>query len=102
DEEAFPWEPRPPRPPREMLAELVAHLGTTGADLLYVNLTPPDMAGLGLYTTRAILPSFQPIDFGWKERRLGGARLYAVPARLGLASAPSTFDSLNHAPHPLA
>jgi ribosomal protein S12 methylthiotransferase accessory factor len=70
--------------------------------LLYVNLTPPDMARLGLYTARAILPTFQPIDFGWKERRLGGSRVYQVPAALGLRDRPVRWDELNHDPHPLA
>jgi ribosomal protein S12 methylthiotransferase accessory factor len=102
DEEPFAWTGRATVPAAENLAHLVAWLGTNGHDLLYVNLTPPDMAELGLYTARAILPGFQPIDFGWKERRLGGTRIYSQPVALGLRQQRSNWDTLNHDPHPLA
>jgi hypothetical protein len=49
-----------------------------------------------------ILPGFQPIDFGWKERRLGGARLYRLPFDLGLRPTMTDWDDLNDDPHPLA
>jgi ribosomal protein S12 methylthiotransferase accessory factor len=92
--------------PAQKLADLVAWLKSQSHygnyDLLYVNLTSPDMADLGLYTVRAILPGFQPIDFGWKERRLGGHRIYSQPFKLGLRSERSNWDNLNHDPHPLA
>jgi ribosomal protein S12 methylthiotransferase accessory factor len=92
--------------PAQKLADLVAWLKSQSHhgnyDLLYVNLTSPDMAELGLYTVRAILPGFQPIDFGWKERRLGGHRIYSQPFKLGLRSERSNWDNLNHDPHPLA
>ena len=74
NEEPFVWPPRSTVPSAQSLESLVAWLRDNGHDLIYVNLTPPDMAELGLYTARAILPGFQPIDFGWKERRLGGTR----------------------------
>ena len=92
--------------PAQKLADLLgwlkiqSHQGSY--DLLYVNLTPPDMAELGLYTARVILPGFQPIDFGWNERRLGGHRIYSQPFKLGLCSEHSNWDNLNHDPHPLA
>jgi ribosomal protein S12 methylthiotransferase accessory factor len=102
NEEPFAWTCRATVPSAQNLANLVAWLGTNGHDLLYVNLTPPDMAELGLYTARAILPGFQPIDFGWKERRLGGTRIYSQPFALGLRQQPSNWENLNHDPHPLA
>jgi ribosomal protein S12 methylthiotransferase accessory factor len=85
-----------------MLSALLDDFAAKNHDLCYVNLTPPDMAALGLHTARAIVPEFQPIDFGWKERRLGGERLYALPQQLGLAPCTLGLDMLNHAPHPLA
>jgi ribosomal protein S12 methylthiotransferase accessory factor len=81
---------------------LVAWLDAKDSDLLYVNLTPPDMAALGLYTARAILPDFQPIDFGWKERRLGGTRVHQLPFELGLRNHVGGWADLNPDPHPLA
>ncbi len=84
------------------LGRLVDDLAEAGSDLLYVNLTPPEMGALGLFTARAILPDFQPIDFGHRERRLGGERLYALPARLGFREARTHLGNLNPDPHPLS
>jgi ribosomal protein S12 methylthiotransferase accessory factor len=86
----------------EKLDLIVNHFRSDGGDILYCNLTPPDMAALGLYTARVLLPGFQPIDFGWSERRLGGRRLFDLPVRLNLATGPSSASSLNSLPHPVA
>jgi ribosomal protein S12 methylthiotransferase accessory factor len=105
DEQPFHWTSQADETPAQKLENLIAWLKAQSSDsydLLYVNLTPPDMAALGLYTARAILPGFQPIDFGWKERRLGGRRIYSQPFKLGLRSEHSNWDNLNHDPHPLA
>jgi ribosomal protein S12 methylthiotransferase accessory factor len=101
-ESPFPWTTQATVNSAAKLTNFVNWLDANGQDLLYVNLTPPDMAELGLYTARAIVPGFQPIDFGWKERRLGGSRLYRQPAALGLSKQHSDWDRLNHDPHPLA
>ena len=95
-------EPREPEPEVDRLGRLVEHLRTAGQDLLYVNLTSPDMGGLGLHTVRVLIPRFQPIDFGWKEQRLGGERLFELPVRLGFTSVPTAPETLNSFPHPLA
>jgi ribosomal protein S12 methylthiotransferase accessory factor len=88
--------------PIDKLHQLVEHCRAQGWDLIYANLTPPDMQRLGLYTARAILPGFQPIHFGWKEPRLAGDRLYDLPRRLGLTANRTTPALLNDDPHPLA
>ena len=98
----FPWYAAQRVSPAELLSRLVDHLQASGSDLLYANLTPPDMEALHLYTARAILPGFQPIDFGWKERRLAGERLFTLGRTLGLRERDSTRGELNPAPHPLA
>jgi ribosomal protein S12 methylthiotransferase accessory factor len=84
------------------LARIVEHFRGVEQDLLYVNLTPPDLEPLGLFTARVLLPGFQPIWFGERERRLGGRRLYELPWRLGLRDAPTRFESFNPLPHPIA
>jgi ribosomal protein S12 methylthiotransferase accessory factor len=101
-EEDFEWTPGPGASAELRLARLTSWLAASGGDLLYVNLTPADMAHIGLYTARVVVPGFQPIDFGWKERRLGGTRLYRLPVSLGLRPSPVSWDDLNHDPHPLA
>ena len=86
----------------DALRSIVAALAADGGDVLYANLTPPDMAALGLHTARAVVPELQPISFGRGERRLGGRRLYELPVRLGLRSRPATAAELNPLPHPIA
>lgn len=84
------------------LRRLVEHFRASGDEVLYCDLTPPDMRALGLYTARVIVPGFQPIHFGRRERRLGGTRLFELPVRLGLANGTAAPGELNPDPHPLA
>jgi ribosomal protein S12 methylthiotransferase accessory factor len=84
------------------LSLLVEHFRLAGQDVLYVDLSSEDLRPFGLHCARAILPDYQPIWFGRKERRLGGTRVRELPQRLGLASALVSIDSLNPLPHPLA
>ncbi|MCB0209276.1 MAG: hypothetical protein KDJ52_08100, partial [Anaerolineae bacterium] len=65
-------------------------------------LTPPHIAALKLFTARAIIPGFQPIYFGYKERRLAVNRLYQLPHQLGLTASLATPQTLNCDPHPLS
>lgn len=102
EEQPFDWQDVSNEARSESLPRFVEWLTATGHDLLYVNLTPADMAEFGLYTARAILPGFQPIDFGWKERRLGGRRVHEIPVRLGFRQHPGDVAGLNPDPHPLA
>jgi len=81
---------------------LLDHFGSVGQDVIYVNLTSPDVEPLGLFTARAVLPGYQPIWFGHHEQRLGGTRMFELPHRLGLRAQPSTTATLNPLPHPLA
>ena len=71
-------------------------------DFLYFDLTSQDLLEFGIHAARVIIPGFQPIDFGWKERRLGGERLYQLPQRLGLRSHRGTLEELNPDPHPIS
>jgi ribosomal protein S12 methylthiotransferase accessory factor len=100
--EPFDWDAPSPDSPADKLQRLVDHCRAEGWDIIYYNLTPPDMRAFGLHTVRAILPGFQPIHFGWKEPRLAGDRLYDLPRRLGYAPARTTPEQLNDNPHPLA
>jgi ribosomal protein S12 methylthiotransferase accessory factor len=77
------------------------HFRTQGGDVLYYDLTSPDLVGLGLRTVRVIVPGFQPLHFG-REPRLGGRRLYELPRRLGISELPARPELLNTDPHPLA
>ncbi|MCB0163576.1 MAG: TOMM precursor leader peptide-binding protein [Anaerolineae bacterium] len=84
------------------LTALVASLRSQGQDLIYCNMTPPDMGRLGLHTARVVLPGFQPIYFGRQARRLACPRLYELPQHLDFSEAPTEVDQLNDDPHPFA
>lgn len=81
---------------------LVDSLARAAGDVLYVDITPHDVADLGVRVARGLVPGFQPIHFGAAETRLGGDRLFTVPATLGLRPDRAGRDELNLAPHPLS
>lgn len=84
------------------LSTLVDSLAAVAGDVLYTDVTTADVADLGVSVARGIVPGFQPIHFGASEWRLGGRRLYTMPAALGLTPTFATRADLNLAPHPLA
>jgi ribosomal protein S12 methylthiotransferase accessory factor len=88
--------------PERDLHWLTEHLAGLGHELIYFDLTPHDMRRLGLYTARAIIPDFQPIDFGYHQLRLGGERLHQLPYKLGRREKPASPGTLNPDPHPIA
>jgi ribosomal protein S12 methylthiotransferase accessory factor len=90
------------RNPVENLTALLGFLSRIQSDLIYFNLTPPDMRNLNIHTVRAVLPGFQPIHFGSKNIRLAGRRLYELGQTLGFSVHKSNWSSLNPYPHPLA
>jgi ribosomal protein S12 methylthiotransferase accessory factor len=84
------------------VAAVAERLKQTGARAAYADITMPDVAEAGYRVVRAIATGLQPIHFGWGQARLGGRRLYDAPMRWGFASRPSTAETLNVCPHPLA
>jgi ribosomal protein S12 methylthiotransferase accessory factor len=97
-----PREPWPTKLADGNLQSLVRSVAEVAPDVLAVDVTPPDVAGVGIQVVRALVPGFVPIWFGANQARLGGSRLLEMPARLGLRSRPARLDELNLAPHPLA
>jgi ribosomal protein S12 methylthiotransferase accessory factor len=94
------WPPESMGNSGQQLEQLVRYFRTGQADLLYYNLTSPDLARWGLYVVRVIVPGYQPIAFGAQEPRLGGRRLYELPQQLGLAPGHLQCRDLNPYPHP--
>jgi bacteriocin biosynthesis cyclodehydratase domain-containing protein len=97
---AFPW--RSPAPRGHGLADLVDSLASVAGDALVVDVTPDDVADLGVRVVRGIVPGFQPIHFGADQARLGHQRLFTAPHRWGLRDRAATRADLNPDPHPLA
>jgi ribosomal protein S12 methylthiotransferase accessory factor len=54
-----------------------------GHRVLLVDLTTPDVRGLGLTVVRALIPGFQPLFMSYQNRSLGGSRIWEVPEKLG-------------------
>ncbi|MFC5261093.1 TOMM precursor leader peptide-binding protein [Kribbella qitaiheensis] len=99
-----PWPGLPPQPDAagNGLEVLTRSLAEVAPDVLAVDVTPPDVAGLGVSVVRGLVPGFVPIWFGAKGARLGGTRLLEMPSRIGLRQRPALLDELNLDPHPLA
>ncbi len=95
-----PWVTPPAR--GRNLDDLVTSLVAVAGDVLIVDVTPADVAALGVRVVRAIVPGFQPIHFGADQARLGHPRLFTAPHRWGWRSRPANRDDLNPDPHPLA
>ena len=103
-----PQEPWPDSVPsllaqgNDSLGSLTRSLAEVAPDVLAVDVTPPDIAGLGVRVVRGVVPGFVPIWFGAGQARLGGSRLLEMPGRIGLRPGPARLDELNLDPHPLA
>ncbi|TCN40374.1 bacteriocin biosynthesis cyclodehydratase domain-containing protein [Kribbella orskensis] len=99
-----PWPDLTPQPAAagNELDVLTRSLAEVAPDVLAVDVTPPDVAALGVSVVRGLVPGFVPIWFGANGARLGGTRLLEMPSRIGLRSRPALVDELNLDPHPLA
>lgn len=99
--ESFDWALPEVNDTHGKLELLVDSLAREGTDLLYTNLTTKDVLECGVHVARAVIPDYQPMHFGLKERRLAAKRLYNMPIELGLGERTSA-STLNPLPHPLA
>jgi ribosomal protein S12 methylthiotransferase accessory factor len=97
----FDGKPTARRRAIDSLRRITASLAALGHECCYIELTPRELRPLGPASVRVVVPHFQPVHFGSQGARLGGARLFDLPLRLGLARAPTTIDALNRDPHPL-
>jgi ribosomal protein S12 methylthiotransferase accessory factor len=86
---------------RADLERCVATLREAGCRAVYVDMTTGDVGGCGLKVVRTLATGLQPMHFGYAQERLGGRRLFDLPCRMGLASAPRAEAELNPCPHPL-
>jgi ribosomal protein S12 methylthiotransferase accessory factor len=84
------------------LERCAAALRELGHPASYVELTTPDIEACGYRVARVVATGLQPIHFGHGVERLGGSRLFELPAALGLVATPRTAADLNPCPHPMA
>jgi ribosomal protein S12 methylthiotransferase accessory factor len=76
------------------MGALAAH----GHDVVSVDITAPELVGMGIVVVRAIVPGLQPLAAD-TAGRLGGQRLYEAPLRMGYRDRVTSEAELNHVPH---
>jgi len=84
----------------EALLRVVDVVRSQGGDVLAADITPPDIASLGLTVAKVVVPQYCDLDTSFSARFLGGDRLYRRAHQLGWRKKPLTFDDLNPDPHP--
>jgi ribosomal protein S12 methylthiotransferase accessory factor len=67
----------------EHLTYVRESLKAAGLQFLFVDLTTPEIADLGLNVVKVVVPGLNPLFIGHEKRALGGRRLREVPSRLG-------------------
>jgi ribosomal protein S12 methylthiotransferase accessory factor len=83
------------------LKDLLAALRSRNLDVIVVDQTAPELEKNGLHCVKVLIPGMLPMTFGHHLTRLTGLeRVLNVPAELGYANRPLTFEQLNQKPHP--
>ncbi|MBW3112440.1 TOMM precursor leader peptide-binding protein [Bacillus sp. MCCB 382] len=85
----------------EDLEEILDTFRNRDLDVIVVDQTAPELTKNGLHCVKVLIPGMLPMTFGHHLTRLTGLdRVLNVPAELGYADRPLTFDELNQKPHP--
>lgn len=72
------------QPDKVLVDKLVADLASIGAEVLYVDMTTPQVREQGFVVVKVLIPELVPL---WRDERypyLGIPRLYDVPSKMGL------------------
>ena len=80
--------------------QLLDRIERAGSSAYAVDVTAPDVAGLGLHVVKTIAPELCPLDAPHRARFLGGSRLRRAAFDLGLVPRPLAVEELNPEPHP--
>ncbi len=84
----------------ERIEALCGRIEAAGSSAYAVDVTSPDVDELGLRVMRVIAPELCALDVSHEARFLGGSRLYAAAAQLGLREGVLDELDLNPDPHP--
>lgn len=79
---------------------LIKILSEKKMDVIYADVTTPDIKELGFSVVKVIIPGMQPLYLQEKYKYLGGERLYEVPHMLGYKKRMVKENELNPIPHP--
>ncbi|MGO0060374.1 TOMM precursor leader peptide-binding protein [Brevibacillus fluminis] len=83
------------------LKELLQAFRRLHLDVIVVDQTTPEILRNGLHCVKVLIPGMLPMTFGQRFTRVTGLeRVLRVPAELGFATQPLTYEQLNPHPHP--
>ncbi|MFC7785462.1 TOMM precursor leader peptide-binding protein [Rossellomorea sp. GCM10028870] len=83
------------------LKDILETFRNRNLDVIVVDQTAPELEQNGLYCVKVLIPGMLPMTFGHHLTRLTGLeRVLQVPAELGYADRPLTYEQLNQKPHP--
>lgn len=85
--------------PKNSLTKAINILKEYKLTPIALDLTPPEIAELGLYVTRVIIPELVPFSVP-SLPFAGNPRFYEIPVKLGLREKPLTYSELVKLPHP--
>jgi ribosomal protein S12 methylthiotransferase accessory factor len=86
--------------PKDTIDNLVKAIGQTGEKVYFKDLTTSDVYEMGYKVVRALVPGYQRLCMGYKNRVLKNKRLKSVPEVLKIKSALPPGYADNPAPHP--
>lgn len=79
---------------------LINKLKGKKVDVVFVDVTRPEVKKAGFCVIKAIIPQLQPLYLYEDFKYLGGERLYQVPKLLGYKNSPKSEKELNSKQHP--
>lgn len=86
--------------PEEQLRWLVGRFRSLGMDVVMLDLTTDELADVGLWVFRAVIPALVPMTPAHRARYLGHPRLYSYPEKAGFG--PRSLADVNPYPQPFA
>ncbi len=84
----------------EAIPKMLSAIHEAGSDVVYVDLTMPDIQDLGLQVGKVYCPALQQIEGNFQHILLGGKRWSQVPQKLGWRTTPTLPEEINPFPHP--
>lgn len=82
------------------LKTVLSFLKKTNLEVLYVDITQPEVKKAGFEVAKVIIPKLHPLYIFEPPAYRGGKRLYQVPKILGYTKEKAREEDLNEFPHP--
>ncbi len=90
------------RTSEQQLLHCLRRLQPLVSEIVAVDLTPRDVAGLGVQSWKVLIPELVPVNPDHRYLPFAHRRLFDVPVRLGYFQQPLTVAEMNPLPHPFS